>query len=468
MTYRTRFAPSPTGYLHVGGARTALYCWLQAKKLDGEFVLRIEDTDRERSTQEAVDAILESMEWLGLDYAEEPVFQTQRFSRYKRVTEELLEEGMAYCCYCTHKELEQMRDEQRQAGQKPKYNGRCRDREHAGTGPYVIRFRSPLDGETRFVDQVHGELAFNNNELDDLIIVRSDGTPTYNLTVVVDDADMEITHVIRGDDHINNTPKQINIFNSMGVAPPVYAHVPMILGEDGSRLSKRHGAVSVLQYRQEGFLPEALLNYLVRLGWSHGDKEIFTLDELQTLFDVENVNRSASIFDPAKLLWLNKQHIQNMSPSKLAVLLGDELSKRGTTVDDSLNLEAVAREFSTRASTLLELADGCAFLFNDISEYDAKAAKAHLRPVILEPLTELLARFGELADWTEEGVENTVQTIVEKFELKFPKLAQPIRVAVTGKASSPSIGTTLVLLGKDRTIERVTTALEFVAQRAKQ
>src|SRR5512143_3034880 len=318
MTIRTRFAPSPTGYLHIGGARTALFSWLYARRHGGTFILRIEDTDLERSTAESVNVILEGMTWLGLEYDEGPFFQTHRFDRYKEVIKQLLDDGKAYKCYCTKDELEAMREEQMANKQKPRYDGRCRHRTEPREGhEYVVRFRNPEEGQTIVDDRVRGRVVFSNSELDDLIIARSDGSPTYNFVVVVDDMDMKITHVIRGDDHLNNTPRQINILKALGYEPPRYAHVPMILGSDGARLSKRHGAVSVMQYRDDGFLPEALLNYLVRLGWSNGDQEIFSIDEMIRLFDVSNVHTSAAAFNPEKLLWLNQHYLKTADPQRV-------------------------------------------------------------------------------------------------------------------------------------------------------
>src|SRR5579872_6140976 len=316
MTVITRFAPSPTGYLHIGGARTALYCWLYSRKTRGKFILRIEDTDLERSTEASVQAILDGMAWLNLSYDEGPYYQTKRFDRYKEVIAKLLQEGKAYRCYCSKERLENLRNEQMTNKEKPRYDGFCRDRQDQPEGNYVVRFKNPLDGTVEFEDLIRGKLSFSNQELDDLIIARSDGTPTYNFTVVVDDLDMKITHVIRGDDHINNTPRQINILRALGGTPPFYAHVPMILGSDGKRLSNRHDAVSVLQYREEGFLPEALLNYLARLGWSHGDQEIFSIDELIQYFDIKDINRSPAAFNPEKLLWLNQHYIKHSDPKR--------------------------------------------------------------------------------------------------------------------------------------------------------
>ncbi|MCP1727028.1 glutamyl-tRNA synthetase [Natronospira proteinivora] len=466
MTIRTRFAPSPTGYLHIGGARTALFCWLYAKRHQGKFVLRIEDTDRERSTPESVQAILDGMEWMGLDWDEGPFYQTERYDRYKVLIDKLLEEGKAYRCYCSKEELEEMREAQRARKEKPRYDGRCRNRSEAKEGVEpVIRFRNPLDGAVTFNDQVRGHVTFNNSELDDLIIARSDGTPTYNFTVVVDDMDMRITHVIRGDDHLNNTPRQINMIEALGGEPPVYAHVPMILGSDGARLSKRHGAVSVLQYREEGYLPEALLNYLVRLGWSHGDQEVFSREEMIQLFDIDEVNRSASTFNPEKLLWLNQHYIKDSSPDYVAQALKPLLQARGCEVNDDATLEAIVVSQQERAKTLVEMADNSLFFFQDFDAFDEKAAKKNLRPVAEEPLKVVKEDLAALDDWQPEKVHGVVTAVAERLELKLGKVAQPIRVAVSGGPVSPPIDQTLALLGKEVTLARIEKALAYIEER---
>src|SRR5579871_1924812 len=375
----TRFAPSPTGMLHIGGVRTALFSWLYARHCGGRFILRVEDTDRERSTEQAVRVILEGMAWLGLDADAGPYYQTQRFERYRSVIGEMLERGQAYHCYCTKEELEAMRAEQLARKQKPRYDGRCRGRREPRAGvPSVVRFANPPGGEVVVDDQVHGRVVFQNAELDDLIIARSDGTPTYNFCVVVDDADMGITHVIRGDDHLNNTPRQMNMLRALGATPPVYAHVPMILGPDGAKLSKRHGAVSVLQYEEEGFLPDALLNYLVRLGWSHGDQEIFTLEEMIAAFDIKDVNKSASAFNPEKLLWLNQQHMMRAPLPRLATVLRSELMRLGIDCDDEALLEGVAAAQRERARTMKEMAQNSRYFFSEAIELDEKAARKNL------------------------------------------------------------------------------------------
>ncbi|HHI76290.1 MAG TPA: glutamate--tRNA ligase, partial [Gammaproteobacteria bacterium] len=408
MTVKTRFAPSPTGYLHVGGARTALFSWLFARHHGGRFVLRIEDTDRERSTPESVNAILEGMSWLGLEYDEGPFYQTDRFARYDEVIEQLLASGQAYRCNCTKERLDALREEQMAAKQKPRYDGHCRDREVSPDEPHVIRFRNPEAGEVVFEDLIRGTIRVANGELDDLVIRRSDGSPTYNLTVVVDDHDMGISHVIRGDDHINNTPRQVNLYRALGWETPRFAHVPMILGPDGSRLSKRHGAVSVLQYRDEGYLPEALLNYLVRLGWSHGDQEIFSLDEMIELFDLEAVNRSPSTFNPDKLKWLNQQYIIHSDPARVAHLLSPHMGELGIDPAEGPDLVAVVEAQRERASTLVELAQISAFYYRDPQDYDPKATKKAFKGEADQALAAVRERLAALDDWQREAIHQAV------------------------------------------------------------
>ncbi|AGA90831.1 glutamyl-tRNA synthetase [Thioflavicoccus mobilis 8321] len=467
MTVRTRFAPSPTGYLHVGGARTALFSYLHARKHGGQFVLRIEDTDLERSTAESVNAILEGMTWLGLDYDEGPFYQTQRFDRYNAVIEELLEKGLAYRCDCPKERLDELRDSQMAQRLKPRYDGRCRQREVDPSEPHVIRFRNPTDGVIVINDLIRGRVPFSNTELDDLIIRRSDGSPTYNLTVVVDDADMGITHVIRGDDHLNNTPRQVNILRALGHEPPSYAHVPMILGDDGARLSKRHGAVSVIAYREAGFLPEALLNYLVRLGWSHGDEEIFSLQEMIELFDIADVNRAASSFNTEKLAWLNQHYIQHGDPKRIAQLLRPHMGRIGIDPSEGPDLTAVVEAQAARAKTLVELAEISAFCYRDFDDYDAAAAKKHLRLAAREGLERLRAAFELMAyeDWTPQGLHHVVEHVAEELGVNLGKVAQPLRVAIVGRAASPGIDVTLHLVGKDATLRRIAKALAYIDQR---
>jgi len=463
---RTRFAPSPTGYLHIGGARTALYAWLQAKKMGGTFVLRIEDTDRERSTEESVQAILDSMKWLNLDYDEGPFYQTQRMDRYKEIIDQLLRDGHAYHCYCSKDELEAMREKQMANKEKPRYDGRCRHRKEAVPGVQpVVRFKNPLDGLVVFDDMIKGKIAVDNKELDDLIIARSDGTPTYNLTVVVDDYDMKISHVIRGDDHVNNTPRQINILRALGAELPLYAHVPMILGDDGKRLSKRHGAVSVMQYHEDGYFPEALLNYLVRLGWSHGDQEIFSRDEMINLFNVTEVNRAASTFNPEKLLWVNQQYIKTCEIKDLTNRLQEQLNMAGIDSSQGPDLAQVAEVLRDRARTLKEMAEASRIFYQNYSEFDADAAKKHLRPVAKEALLAVSERLSGLGEWSVESIEKAVADTVAALEIKMPKLAQPLRVAVTGSAASPSIDQTLALIGRERSLAGIAKALQYIEER---
>ncbi len=465
MTTRTRFAPSPTGYLHVGGARTALFSWLYARKHGGQFVLRIEDTDLERSTTESINVILEGMIWLGLEYDEGPFFQTDRFARYEEVIQELLERGRAYRCSCSRKRLDNLREEAMKRKQKPRYDGHCRERHLDPAEPHVIRLRNPDDGVVIVDDLVRGRVAFNNAELDDLIIRRTDGSPTYNLTVVVDDMDMEIDHVIRGDDHLNNTPRQINILHALGREPPRYAHLPMILGDDGVRLSKRHGAVSVIQYREDGFLPEALLNYLVRLGWSHGDQEIFSLDEMIEQFDINAVNKAASIFNREKLLWLNQHYIKSSDPARIAHLLRPHMGRLGIDPSQGADLVEVVKAQQERAKTLVEMAEISTFVYRDFDEYEEKAARKHLRPVAREPLEKMREALTVLNDWSRESLHQQVTDLSEALGLNMGKVAQPLRVAVVGCAASPGIDDTLYLVGKEATLRRIDRALAFIRQR---
>ncbi|MGH8284119.1 MAG: glutamate--tRNA ligase [Gammaproteobacteria bacterium] len=466
MSVRTRFAPSPTGYLHIGGARTALFCWLYARRHRGTFVLRIEDTDRERSTPEAVQAILDGMAWLDLKQDEGPFYQTRRFDRYREITQQLLKGGHAYHCYCTKEELAQMRAEQLARKQKPRYDGRCRDRSQPRSGVRpVIRFKNPQTGQTVVNDLVRGRVVFENSELDDLIIARSDGTPTYNFTVVVDDMDMRITHVIRGDDHLNNTPRQINIFDALGAKPPEYAHLPMILGPDGAKLSKRHGAVSVMQYREEGYLPEALINYLVRLGWSHGDQEIFSREEIIAFFDIADVNQSSSAINPDKLLWLNQHYIKNANPQKLIAELGWHLSRIGISATDESRLAAVVRAQAERAKTLKEMAEVSRFFFEEFGNYDPKAADKNLTRETLPALRDMHARLAALTNWSAAAIHAALEASVAALDLKLGKVAQPLRVAATGGGVSPPIDVTVEILGRDTTLARLDRAIRWIEAR---
>ncbi len=467
MSVRTRFAPSPTGYLHIGGVRTALFNWLYARHCGGTFILRIEDTDRERSTDESVQAILDGMAWMGLDCDEGPIYQTGRLERYQKVIDQLLDAGKAYRCYCAKEELDKIREEQRAQGIKPRYNRHCRDRhnpERPDARP-VIRFKNPLQGSVAFDDAIRGKVVISNDELDDLVIARTNGGPTYNFAVVVDDIDMEITHVIRGDDHVNNTPRQINIFKALGAALPVFAHVPMIVGGDGQRLSKRHGAVSVLQYRDEGFLPEAMRNYLVRLGWSSGDQEIFSLDEMISSFDIQNVNRAASSFDSDKLKWLNQHYIKASDSAQLVALLSDRLKGRGIDVSGGPPVDDVVSALRERAQTLGEMADKSEYFFSDFEDYDTKAAQKHLRPIVRDMLADVRSRLSVVEPWRAELIHAQVIATVEDYDAKLGKLAQPLRVAVSGTAATPPIDETLLLVGKARTLERIDRALVFIDRR---
>jgi glutamyl-tRNA synthetase len=456
MTVVTRFAPSPTGLLHLGGVRTALFSWLYARRTGGKFILRVEDTDRERSTEEAVRVILEGMNWLGLSADEGPYFQSQRFPRYREMLEKMLAAGTAYRCYCTKAELDALREGQIARKEKPRYTGICRERTtpRPGVDP-VVRFRNPPEGVVVVQDLVHGAVTFQNAELDDLIIARSDGTPTYNFCVVVDDMDMGVTHVIRGDDHLNNTPRQMNMLAALGAAIPVYAHVPMILGPDGAKLSKRHGAVSVLQYEEEGFLPDALLNYLVRLGWSHGDQEVFTREEMIAAFDIHDVNKAASTFNPEKLLWLNQQHMVRAQPAQLVPYLRSQLQRIGIDGTDEALLEGVIVAQRERAKTLKEMAHNSRFFFNERVDVDPKAAAKHLTADGLKVLTEVRSRLQTLAKWDAAAIHAALEALAHETGAGLGKIAQPVRVAVTGTAISPPIDATVALLGRERTLARI-------------
>lgn len=463
MTIRTRFAPSPTGHLHIGGARTALFSWLHARKHGGTFILRIEDTDLERSTAESVNAILEGMTWLNLSYDEGPFFQTHRFERYREVMQQLLDSGHAYHCYCSREELDAMRAAQMERKEKPRYDGRCRHRTEAreGVAP-VVRFRNPQEGTVGWDDLVRGSIQFQNSELDDLIIARSDGTPTYNFTVVVDDMDMNVTQVIRGDDHVNNTPRQINILRALGVDLPQYAHVPMILGSDGSRLSKRHGAVSVMQYRDDGYLPEALLNYLVRLGWSFGDREIFSIDDMVQLFDATTINHSAATFNPDKLLWLNHQYLMHSPPEHVASHLRWHLGHIGLdpeTGPDPVALVIAQRE---RCKTLKEMAEASAFFYRAPESYDEKASAKFLTMASLPVLGALQLAFRQVPEWQQAVLHAVLNEVAEACGVKLGAVAQPLRVALSGTSVSPPMDVTLELLGEAETLRRIEAVIQWI------
>jgi glutamyl-tRNA synthetase len=454
MKVRTRFAPSPTGYLHIGGARTALFSWAYARRHQGVFVLRIEDTDLERSTQASVQAILDGLSWLGIDWDEGPAFQMQRLARYKEVAEQLIAAGHAYRDYMPKADLDALRAQQLARGEKPRYD-RAIGRKYRGEGAGTVRFKTPQEGEVGWNDLVKGPIAFPNAELDDLVLLRADGVPTYNFGVVVDDLDMRITHVIRGDDHVNNTPRQIHIFNALNATLPAFAHVPMILGADGERLSKRHGAVSVLQYREEGYLPEALLNYLARLGWSHGDEEVFSTRQFVEWFDLPHVSRSAAKFDPEKLGWTNQQHMKGADDARLAALLEPELRKRGAQPAGGPPLGKVVALLKDRASTLQQLADEAMLFY--AAEVNPQLADAD--PEALKALRMLKARLLA-ASWERGTINAAIKDVVKSSGLKMPQLAMPLRQIVTGRSQTPSIDAVLELLGRDVVLQRMAQFLE--------
>ncbi len=457
----TRFPPSPTGDLHIGGARTALYSWLYARQNKGNFILRIEDTDLERNSKQSVDAIIDGMNWLGLDYDEGPIFQTDRFDRYKEVIQQLLDEDKAYYCDCSPEELEAVREQQRANKEKPKYNGKCRHRKDVPVEGSVVRFKNPLEGDVVIHDLVKGDIVINNRELDDLILARPNGVPTYNLTVVVDDMDMQMTHVIRGDDHINNTPRQINLFLALNAKLPEFAHVPMILGDDGKRLSKRHGAVGVMQYRNDGFIPQALLNYLLRLGWSHEEQELFNREEMIDLFKLENVNVAASTFNTKKLIWVNEQYIKTLPAVELAEHLQWHLADQKLDTSNGPALIDVIEAHRDRAKTLKELAATIRYYYEDFSEYDENAAKKNFKTATPGILQNLLDKFRHVKDWNPEEIESVIKATCEELELGMGKVGPALRVAVTGTAMSPSLDATLNLIGQSRSIERIEKAVAF-------
>jgi glutamyl-tRNA synthetase len=470
MTVRTRFAPSPTGYLHIGGARTALYCWLEARRHGGQFILRVEDTDRERSTQAAIDAILQAMDWLGLSYDEGPIYQTARLDRYREVAEQMVAAGSAYYAYETKEELEAMREAAMAKGEKPRYSGAARD---AGL-PFrddpnrVIRFRNPLDGVVAWDDKVKGRIEIANSELDDLVIFRSDGYPTYNFAVVVDDIDMRITDVVRGDDHVNNTPRQINIYRAligmgMSAEVPHFAHLPMILDEHGAKLSKRTGAADVMQYRDMGYLPHALLNYLVRLGWSHGDQEIFSIEEMTRLFDLRDVNAKASRLDPAKLGWLNQQYLKSDDPADVGRHLEWHLRQAGYDLAAGPAAADIVIALRDRVQTLKDMAERAAVWFQPLQRYDDAAVAKHLTAAAGMPLAEARERLSKLETWSAESVSAALHATAEALGIGMGKIAQPLRVAITGTQVSPDIGHTVYLAGRDEALRRIDAAIARIA-----
>lgn len=460
---RVRFAPSPTGFLHVGGARTALFNWLLARNQGGTFILRIEDTDVERSTKESVDAILEGMKWLGLEWDEGPFYQSDSFPLYKEYVQKLVDSGKAYKCYCTAEELEAKRNLAMQEGRKPKYDGTCRERGgQSDDRPYVIRFRAPQGGVTAFDDLIKGTITFPNEELDDLIIQRTDGTPTYNFCVVIDDASMRITTVIRGDDHVNNTPRQIQLYEALGFPVPQFAHVPMILGADKARLSKRHGATSVIAYRDMGYLPEALNNYLVRLGWSHGDDEIFSLEEMIQKFDIHNVGRSASVFNTEKLNWLNAHYIKNGDPERLADLLLPHLSAREVTTLNGPDLVAVVKTLQERAQTLEEMAERAVFYYNPPVSYDDAALGKFAKEQLLAVFAAVTEKLSAAPVVDAAGIDILFKEVCAENSWKMGQVGQPVRIALSGGTQAPGIGEIVVTLGVEETLRRIQKAREFV------
>lgn len=463
MLVKTRFAPSPTGFLHVGGARTALFSWLYARHTGGQFVMRIEDTDRERSTQPAIDAIIDSMNWLNLYWDEGPYYQTKRFDRYREVIDKMLAEGTAYKCYCSKERLEKLREEQMKNGEKPRYDGHCLhdNTEHSPDEPYVVRFRNPKDGVVAFDDVVKGHIEFQNSELDDFIIQRSDGTPTYNFCVVVDDWDMGITHVIRGDDHVNNTPRQINLYKALGAPVPTFCHLAMILGDDGTKLSKRHGAVSVMQYREDGYLPEALLNYLVRLGWSHGDQEIFSVREMIELFTLDAITKSASGFNTKKLDWLNAHYMKTLPAKTVADELVWHLNRIGvSSLASGPAPELVVKAYAERTHTLKEMAEKARCYYEDFEDYDSAGVKKWIKEGSVEILKDSLETLRALDSWEAEPIDKALEELASRHEVGMGKVGQPLRLAMTGTAMSPGIGDTMVLVGRERALSRIERAIK--------
>ena len=463
MTVRTRFAPSPTGYLHVGGARTALFAWAYARRFGGTFILRIEDTDLERSTPEAVQAIIDGMQWLGLHHDEGPFYQMQRMDRYREVITQMLKDGTAYHCYASPEEVEAMRERQRAAGEKPRYDGTWRPESGKTLPPVptdrkpVVRFKNPLDGEVSWDDAVKGVITIANREMDDLVIARPDGTPTYNFCVVVDDWDMKITHVIRGDDHVNNTPRQINILRALGGTLPIYGHLPMILGSDGEKLSKRHGAVSVMDYPEQGYLPEAMLNYLARLGWSHGDDEIFTMEQFCSWFDLDHLTKSPAQFNHEKLGWVNNHYIKQTDNAKLASLTKPVLMREGAQFDGAPPLEAVLELFKDRANTINELADA-AMLFYREPKPDTALMTQHVTPAIL-PALQAFSAACSIVEWNKEALSAAIKQVLADHQLKMPQLAMPLRLLLTGQLQTPSVDVVLTVMGRETVMSRLSQGL---------
>jgi glutamyl-tRNA synthetase len=465
MKVITRFAPSPTGYLHVGGARTALFSYLYARHHGGQFELRIEDTDTERSTEASVNAIFEGMEWLGLEYDSEVKYQSKNLARYHEVIDQLLENDQAYYCDCSKERLDKIREQQMKSGEKPRYDGKCRNLGLKKSDDTIIRFKTPQTGEVKFKDHVRGEITVANTELDDLVIARADGMPTYNFSVVVDDADMGITHVIRGDDHINNTPRQINIYKALDLPVPEFGHVPMILGDDGARLSKRHGAVSVMQYAEDGYLPEAVLNYLVRLGWSAGDQELFSKEEMIELFDLSGVNRAPSSFNTGKLNWINQQYMQQADPLRLLGLVQQRLATLGLHLPAEVSIPVIIEMFKDRAHTINELVDMAMFLFNPLDGYDEKAEAKAFKESAIEPLEVVIAKCEAIDDWAGADLHQLIADVVAELEVGFGKVGMPVRLALSGQAQGPANDAIMQALGKSESISRLTQALNYLKEK---
>ena len=464
-TIITRFPPSPTGYLHVGGARTAIFNWLYARHMQGKFVLRIEDTDAERSTQASVDAIFDALQWLGIDWDDGPYYQTQRFDIYREYIDKLLESGHAYYCTCSPEQIDAMRQKAMATGAKPRYDGTCREKGLGPSGNAVVRFKAPLTGTTVVEDVIKGNMVFQNDELDDFVICRSDGSPTYNFVVVVDDITMNINTIIRGDDHVMNTPKQILLYQALGSPLPTFGHVPMVLGNDRARLSKRHGAMSVTAYRDMGFLPEALINYLVRLGWSHGDQEFFTRDELIEVFDLENIGKSAGVFDLDKLQAVNAEHIMAASPRDLVAPLKPFMEKAGVEIEADDYVEQVIETLQPRSKTLADMAEAALFYYQSDIVYDEKAAKKFLKSAALDPLKILADKLEALEDYAQSGLEDVFKAVMDETGLKLGKIAQQVRVALTGRTASPGIFEIIAILGKERVVPRLRKAIGFIEER---
>jgi len=458
----TRFPPSPTGYLHVGGARTAVFNWLHARHTNGKFVLRIEDTDVKRSTQASVDAIFEALQWLGIDWDEGPYFQTERFEIYREYIQKLIAAGHAYYCTCSPEQIDAMRQQAMASGGKPRYDGTCREKGLTKTDNAVVRFKAPLSGTTVVEDVIKGNIVFQNDELDDFVICRSDGTPTYNFVVVVDDITMNINTIIRGDDHVMNTPKQILLYKALDCPLPTFGHVPMVLGADRSRLSKRHGAMSVTAYRDMGYLPDALLNYLVRLGWSHGDQEFFTREELIRVFDIKNIGRSAGVFDLEKLQAINADHIKATPPAKLVAPLKPFLKERGIQIEEGEYIQRVIETLQPRSKTLVDMAEAAMFYYVEEITFEEKAADKFLKAPALEPLRLLADMLSALDDYSEKNLEGVFMAVMDRTGLKLGKIAQPVRVALTGQTASPGIFEIIAILGPDRVIPRLKKAIRFI------